>query len=598
MTQNVNSKTPRWDLSPLFSDWDVWHKALKAFPEVKTIEAILQKYQGQFPIKLDECLKYQESLYREMDKLYMFAHLKYCENTGDSRSLEAVGMIDFKHGELQSLFSFLLPEILKTSDSDWTQWLQENEKYKAFINDILRQRNHILSDKEEKILSQISPVMHSFGQIHSQWENADLKFKDVADSEGNLHPLSHSSYSSYLQSPDTELRKNAFLEYFKTTIPWKHTVASNYSSSLLGAHQIARIRGFESLRQSTLWNEDIPESLYDSVLENVLLSKDLLQKSAHQKARCLGQDKLQIWDRVVPHFSSKGSMGFSFEQGIQWIHDSVAIFGSDYQKTLHQGMTKEGWCHAVCQDGKRSGAFSWGCYDSPPYLLLSWKDDLTSLFTLAHEAGHSMHSYRVNTTQSYLYHGYSIFIAEIASILNEILLTEHLLKTLKPGSDEYIQVVSQTILNFESTVFRQTLFAEFEYNASLRVGEGLTPDYLNHTFLDLHEKYYGSALELNDETKTLLSATWMIIPHFYHPFYVYQYVTSYCLAHHLYALMQKDKSPERALKLFSLGNTLSPLKSLQEIGIDFEKQAQQIFLSAQQFYGRYIDQMEAYVPTR
>ena len=561
-----------WDLSDLFVNFDDWEKNFLQLPtEVELEKEIQNKYKNKLstaPDVLLNCLKFQESLSRKLENLFVYASLRSTEDTGNNKATEAVGKIENKMALLTSKFAFLNPEILKIQNlEDWI--LKEPlSNYHFQLSELLRNKKHILTEQEEAILARVSVPLNTFDEIHGKWNDADLKFMPALDSLGKENIVSNSRYSLNLQSQDRTLRQNTFQSYYQEIAKWRNTITANYYGNMLSGSTVARIRNFSGYLEAELFQDNIPIAIYDNLIAEVKKNLSLLHRSMQLRKKILGIDAVFPYDRNVSLYESKEQNSFSWEQGRDLVLQAIAPLGQEYVDIATKGLTKERWIDRAENEGKRSGAFSWGTYDSRPYILQTWNGTLGDVYTLAHELGHSMHTYFSNKTQPYHCAHYTIFVAEVASTLNEALLSSYILKH-KSGSELAKCVLSENLENFEGTVLRQTLFAAFEREAAKIVDqdESFTPEKLENIYFTLNKEWYGQESSYPD----FIKHEWMRIPHFYSAFYVYKYATSYCASLALAEEFEKNaqNARESVFKILTAGGSQSPLAILKNAGIDF-----------------------------
>lgn len=575
MTERILSRAQvqaeeTWDLTDLFTDFSHWQKAFSELPKPNELEALInEKYKGklgQSPQILFECLQFKDSLSRKLENLYVYANLRNAEDTAEKISNECSGKIDHAMSQLMSLFAFLDPEILTLSNLE--SWIQTSplDVYAYRMKNLLRGKPHILSEKEEALLSKLSVPLNVFDDIHSKWNNADLKFSPAKDSQNQDHVVSNSRYALNLQSQDRTLRENTFQSYYSEICKWRNTITSNYFGNMATGSAVARIRNFNSFLECELFDDHIPVSLYDNLIQSVRKNLNLLHKSMSLRKKILNLNAVAPYDRSVSLFQGQ-DFKFSWQEGRDLVLKAIAPLGEEYVQIATKGLTTDRWIDRCENQGKRSGAFSWGTYDSRPYMLQTWNGTLGDVYTLAHELGHSMHSYYSDANQPYHLAGYTIFVAEVASTLNEALLTEHIL-TQHAGTDLAKAVVSESVENFEGTVLRQVLFATFEQMASKIAdqGDAFTADTLEDIYFHLNKEWYGS----DSQYPEFIRHEWMRIPHFYTPFYVYKYATSYCSSLALAGSLKTDPegTRQRIFSLLKAGGTKSPLEILKDAGVD------------------------------
>lgn len=576
MTSQIAKRTEvkseeTWDLTDLFLDFNHWNQAFSELPTAENLEkTIEEKFKGKLsssPQVLFDCLQFKDTLSRKLENLYVYANLRSAEDTAENTSNECCGKIDHAMSELMTKFAFLSPEILSIPKLE--TWLKSEPlaTYSYKLNHLLRSKPHILSEKEEALLGKLSVPLNVFDDIHSKWNNADMKFSNAKDSKGVDHIVSNSRYSLNLQSHDRTLRENTFSAYYTEVAKWRNTITSNYFGNMVTGSSLARIRNYNSFLECELFDDEVPVSLYDNLIQSVRKNLNLLHQSMQLRKKVLKIDLVAPYDRYVSLFAEEDSTKFSWEAGKDLVLKAIAPLGSEYVEIATKGLTTDRWIDRCENEGKRSGAFSWGTYESRPYMLQTWNGTLGDVYTLAHELGHSMHSYFSDANQPYHNAGYSIFVAEVASTLNEALLTDYILTNLAE-SDLAKAVISESVENFEGTVLRQVLFATFEQMVSKIAdkGETFTPDLLEKIYFDLNKEWYGDASQYPE----FIKHEWMRIPHFYTPFYVYKYATSYCSSLAIARKLKTDLEQGRKdiFSLLKAGGTKSPLDILKDAGID------------------------------
>ncbi len=565
------SQEQTWKLDDLFIDFNHWEKSFQELPDVDNLNKLLEEnYKnklGESPSKVYDCLVFRDELSRKMENLYVYANLRAAEDVSSKEVNEYVGRIDIKMSDIYSLLAFIDPEILTISNI--TSWIlvEPLSAYRYKLEEILRFKNHILSEKEEAILSQISVALRVFDDIHSKWNNADLKFLPAKDSEGNEHIVSNSRLSLNMQSYDRILRENTFNSFYTEISKWRNTITSNYYGNMISGSTFAKIKKFNSFIESRLFDDDIPLTLYENLISTVRKNLDALHHSMGVRKRILDIDNVAPYDRYVSLFKSKTPPKFSWEEGRDLVLAAIEPLGEEYVSIARKGLTTDRWIDRAENEGKRSGAFSWGTYDSRPYMLQTWNNTIGDVYTLAHELGHSMHSYYSHKYQPYHYGSYTIFVAEVASTLNEALLTSYILEKYS-GTSLAKSVLSESIGNFEGTVLRQTLFAAFEKEAASIVdsGEVFTPDRMDEIYFNLVKDWYGE----NSAYPEFIKHEWMRIPHFYSPFYVYKYATSFCASLSLSQSLKREpeKTREKIFSFLKAGGSIPSLNILKMAGVD------------------------------
>lgn len=568
-----------WDLTKLFSDFEDWTRALNSLPDEKELQQELdRRFKGRLsqggPSLIHEALHARNGLLRKIENLHVYAGLRSSEDVGDAKSSESLAKVTQVSANLMAQWAFLSPELLTISPlAEWikTEPLRE---FEYEISELLRSQKHVLSEREEAILTQLSTPLSQFSEIHSKWNNVDLKFDKALDSKGQEHFVSNGRFSQLLASNDRTLRENSFKSLYKEIGKARHHIASNFYSCFLTGSTMAKIRGFDGFLESQLFPDNIPLEVYDNLIATVRANIQTLHRSLKLRRQVLNLDQVYIYDRYVSLAGDGEETRLSFQDACDLILKSLAPLGKDYIEVARKGLTEERWVDWAENEGKRSGAFSWGTYDSNPVMLLTWTGSLNDLFTLAHELGHSMHSWMANNNQPYHLAGYTIFVAEVASTLNEVLLSDYILNNM-PGTKLAKDVLSHWLQGFEGTVLRQSLFATFERDASRKVdsGNSLTADSLDELYTALNKEWYGPESGFASEN----SYEWMRIPHFYSTFYVYKYATSYCASLSLFEDLKKNadntSAQHRVLNLLKAGGSKSPLDIMLEAGVDFRTPA-------------------------
>ena len=559
-----------WNLDRLFVNFEDWEKAFAALPTEQEIEAqISDRFLGRLsssPEVIRNVLEERNKLRRHLLNLYVYAGLRNAEDVGDSQSTSAQARIHAKFSSLMAAFAFVEPELLQVPQlAEWKK-IEPLKTYEFELSELLREKAHVLTDAEEKLLAKLSPVFSQFSSIHTKWNNVDLTFPDALDSKGHNYPLSHGRYSQLTSHPDRILRQSAFENLHHEIAKQRNTIAANFNARLLSGSLLAKARNYTGFRQSQLSPDNIPEEVYDNLLKEVRSNLDALHRSMDLRKKVLGIDVVQPFDRRVTLNRSEHNPTYSFSEARELILASLEPMGSEYIEVAKRGLGPERWVDYAENKGKRAGAFSWGTFDSNPVIHMTWTGTLDNVFTLAHELGHSMHSYLSNKTQPYHLSSYTIFVAEVASTLNEGLLSSYMLKKFA-GTEVEQHILSQLLEGFEGTVLRQVLFAAFERDSAQKIDEGqhLGPDEFDALFESLNKEWYNSDLH------PMVKHEWMRIPHFYSTFYVYKYATSYCASQSLLQslLTDPEKTRQKILSLLTAGGSKSPLDILLDAGVDF-----------------------------
>ena len=558
-----------WDLSPMFAGLSNWEKA---YTEASDLMARYETFRGRLGEGagvLREFFEFDAGYSRLLDKLGTYASLRASEDQGEGEAQTLRGKFSHLGTKVGEASSFFRPELMGLSEETLRGYLAAAElaPWKLAIERIARYRPHTLNKSEEKLLAMQGQMAEASNQIFSQLNNADLKFGVIKDDRGKTVELSHSSFSSFLNSPSREVRKGAFEQYYAGFDAHKNTIAASLASSVHRDVYYAKARNFATARESALFSDNVPTSVYDNLVGSVRKRLPAVHRYLEVRRKAMKLKELHAYDTYVPIFSDLKKR-HTWEQAVNVVCDSLAVLGGDYVETLRKGMTTERWCDRYPNRGKQSGAFSSGCFDSPPYILMNFRPDvLEHVFTLTHEAGHSMHTWHSVRSQPYQYSDYVIFVAEVASTFNEQLLAKHMMENA--GSDrERAYLINRQIDGMRGTIVRQTMFAEFErdIHAMAEAGEPLTVASLRATYRKLLDAYFGPKFVVDD----VLELECMRIPHFYRAFYVYKYATGLSAA---VALSQKVVTGEpgalgKYLGFLKGGGSKFPLDLLKDAGVD------------------------------
>lgn len=579
-----------WRLEDIFPTDEQWEKE---WEEVKGLLPKFDDFQGKLKDgaeKVYQLLQLQDKVSDRLSKLYTYAHMRYDQDTTNSFYQAMNGKAENLITLASSKMSFITPEILKLDEETLAQYLKEHKElnlYKHTLDEINRQRPHVLSEKEEALLAEASEVTDSTSQTFSMLNNADLTFPAVEDEDGNEVDLTHGRYINFLESKDQRVRHDAFKAMYETYGNLKNTFASTLQGAIKKDNFYAKIRNYDSARQAALNKNNIPEKVYDNLIEAIREGLPLLQRYVALRKKVLDVDELHMYDLYTPLVKDV-DMTFIYDQAQETVIEALKPLGEDYLNVMKRAFSDR-WIDVEENKGKRSGAYSSGSYSTNPYILMNWQDNLNNLFTLAHELGHSMHSYYTHEHQPYRYGNYSIFVAEVASTCNEALLNNYLVeKTDDPK--EKLFLLNHFLEGFRGTVFRQTMFAEFEHNIHVLAqdGEALTADRLTELYYDLNKKYFGHELVVDEE----IGLEWARIPHFYYNYYVYQYATGYAAAQSLAAQILEEKEPavERYLGYLKAGSSDYPIEVLKKAGVDMTEKTP--IINALKVFEEKLDEME------
>lgn len=557
-----------WDLTSIFKNDEEWEKEFKKLSV--EIEEIL-KYENIMVENIDNLkatLKLDEDLSKRMDKLYTYAHLKGDEDSTNSKYQEYNNRALSLYSRWATNATFEELKLLELSEEKLNEYFNDEEIsfFKFYISNLLNKKKHKLTQKEEELLANLMEIMAIPHKIFSMLNEADLKFDDVMNSKGEVLPLNHARYISYLESTDRILRENAFRSTYRAYGNFKNSFASTLQGQVL-IHTIgAKLKNYPSARNAALSSNFIDESVYDALIEAVNSKLYLLHKYMEIRKNILKLDEMHQYD-IHTSLIENVELSFTFEEARGIILDALSVMGEEYVSILKKAFD-ERWIDYAENVGKRSGAYSGGTYGTNPFILISWRGTIDNLFTLAHELGHSLHSYYTRNNQPYLYGHYTIFLAEVASITNELLLSNYLMK--KYSNDDKIKayIVNHDLDKIKSTLYRQTQFAEFEYEIHKIVENGgaLTADTLSDTYYDINKKYYGEYITYDDEIRY----EWARIPHFYYNFYVYQYATGISAASAFAKKILNEGKPavEKYINYLKSGSSDYSLEILKKAGVD------------------------------
>ena len=494
-------KELKWDLESMYEDINAWNQDYERAVE---LAKKFESHKGNVvdsSENLYNTLKDRDELFRLVDNLYSYSHMKLDEDTrlGSSQELSDKGMTLIV--EVQDKASFLVPEILAIDEGTLKKYIEEKEELKLYIQyleDILRQKKHVLSAREESIIAQFGEVANSPEKIFSMLNNADLTFPKIKDEDGKDVEITSGNFIPLMESKNRDVRKNAFKELYKTYYGFKNTFAAALNGDLKNNVFNARLRNYKNTREAALSGNNIPLSVYDNLITSIHDNLETMYKYMDIRKRALKLDELHMYDLYVPIVQDV-DFDIPYEEGVKIIKRALSPLREEYLKGMEEGFNS-GWIDIKENRGKRSGAYSSGSYDSKPYILLNYHDTLDNVFTVAHEMGHSMHSYFTRKNQPYIYGDYSIFVAEVASTANEALLLDYMLKNAK-NKNEKLYLLNHYLESFRTTVFRQTMFAEFEkiIHEHLEGGGAITADYLCETYKKLNELYYGPNMVVDDE---------------------------------------------------------------------------------------------------
>ncbi|HEX2915887.1 MAG TPA: oligoendopeptidase F [Chloroflexia bacterium] len=557
-----------WNLESMYANNDLWQKDFEWVGErLPGIEA----YRGHLSESakmLFGALKMQDEVGTKLESLAVYAQMRKDEDNTNSTYVAMADRSMSLWAQFAGSTSFITPEILEIPDEKLNSFLQEEPNlrlYEHYIQQILREKAHIRSAEVEEVLAQSLEVGMGPGNIYNMFTNADLKFPTIKDADGNEVEVTKGRFIDFMESSDRRVRRDAYEVFYDTFGRYSNTIGSTYAASVKKDIFYARTHNYKSALEAALSPENIPLEVYDSLVETVNRNLGLLHRYLHLRKKLLGVEDLRPYDLYTP-LIPQARKKFTYQEATDTVLQGLSVLGEDYVQEVGKGI-KSRWIDVYENIGKTSGAYSSGSFTSQPFILMNYQDNLDSVFTLAHELGHSLHSLYTNRTQPFIYANYSLFVAEVASTTNEALLTHYLLgKTT--DKEVRLYLINNELEKFRGTLYRQTLFAEFERVAHTMVEEGqaLTPEKLNELYSDLIKRYYGPDLLVDDR----ISMEWMRIPHFYRAYYVYQYATGISAATALSQQMIQEGEPavKRYRKFLTTGSSDYPTNLLAQAGVD------------------------------
>lgn len=579
-----------WDLESMYENEEAWEKDLN---EVVEKSEDFLKYKGKVGESSEtllNILKDRDELYRKVSNINSYASMRLDQDTrlGESQSRADKAMSVFV--QIRERTSFIVPEILQIDEETLEKYYEESEElkdYKQNLDNILREKDHVLSIEEENLLAQMGEVANSPQQIYAMLNNADMKFPTIKDENGNDVEITQGNFIPLMESKDRDVRKAAFEGLYHTYEDFKNTFAQTLSGNAKTNILNSKVRNYDSSMAASLSENNIPTKVYDNLINSVHNNLDSMHKYMKIRKRAMEVDELHMYDLYTP-IVKDADFKVPFEEGKKLILEGLHPLTEEYTDIIEEGFNNR-WIDVYENKGKRSGAYSGGSYDSKPFVLLNYQDTLDSVFTVAHEMGHSAHSYLSKKNQPFVYGSYGIFVAEVASTVNESLLLDHMLDTVE-DKNERLYLLNHYLEQFRTTVFRQTMFAEFEKTIYEKVEDGgaLTADYLSETYKELNEKYYGPDVVIDDE----IAIEWARIPHFYFNYYVFQYATGYSAAVSLSQQILKEGKPavKRYLDFLKSGRSDYPINVLKKAGVDMTKE--EPVDNALKLFGELVDEMD------
>ena len=583
----------KWAIEDLYKedeDWKRDYELLKSrIPE-------LTKFRGRLGESAEVLLSMQklsDELNQLLEKIYVYANQRLHENTDNSTYQNLASQAQGLLVELSESLSFVEPELMELPDGIIETFLDENEEllvYRQYFENIIRQKKHVLPTEQEQLLAAMGEVTESPKDIFSMFNNADIRFPEITGEDGHPVQVTHGRYMSLMQSRNRQVRKDAFEAMYGVYGDWRNTLAAMYRANVKQEAFLAKAHKYTSDLEAALDGSHIPVKVYEQLIEAVHESMPLMYRYMKLRKKLLGVEELHMYDLYVPVIEQDHSE-IPFEQAKKTVLEGLAPMGEEYLHLLREGFD-HGWIDVYENQGKRTGAYSWGAYGTHPYVLLNYQGTLHDVFTLAHEMGHALHSWYSDEHQPYIYAGYRIFVAEVASTCNEALLIHYLMEQSKKAGDQKktMYLMNYFLEQFRTTLFRQTMFAEFEKitHGLQEQGETLTADRLCEIYYDLNKLYFGEEICVDQE----IAMEWARIPHFYTPFYVYQYATGFSAAIALSKQILEQGAPavEQYKKFLKGGSSMYPLELLKMAGVDMEQKAP--VQDALAVFAQYLDEME------
>lgn len=581
-----------WNLSAIYPTDAAWETEFVRVAALLPGVAAFAGRLGESAGTLLEAFTLRDNAGEALGKLFVYAHMRLHEDSANSVYQALADRVTTLANDFNSATAYMTPEILAIPQERLDSFLASEPGlvvYRHQLDEITRERAHVLTAEMESLLAQAAEVGSAPERIFEMLNNADMKLPTVHDEQGEVAQLTQGNYGArFLESQNREVRREAFEAMLGTYNSYRNTFAATLASQVKRDIFFARAHKYNTSLEAALDPHNIPVSVYDNLITTVDANLPLLHRYLRIRKHAMGLDKLRMYDLYTP-LAREVEYNVSFEQAQERVAEALAPLGSDYTGPLTQGFRSR-WIDALESEGKRPGAYSWGSYGTQPYVLLNYQESMDSMFTLAHEMGHSMHSYFTWRAQPYPYSSYTLFVAEVASTLNEALLTQHLLQHAEDPALK-LYVINHALETFRTTLYRQTLFAEFERDSHARAeaGEALTPELLSAMYKGLNDKYYGPEVDVD----SLIEIEWARIPHFYSSFYVYQYATGISASAALASQILSEGAPavQRYKRFLSSGSSDYSINLLRDAGVDLS--TPQPVQAALDTFGRYLDELEA-----
>jgi oligoendopeptidase F len=560
-----------WNMKDMYENDGLWEDDVKEAESLINGMPAYIKVMDESPKNLLSLLEYDTEISKKLEKIYVYANQKSHEDMGESKYQDMAGRAQNLMVKYQMQSAPVTPAIMKIGRKKISEYTEADNNpnglplYKRYFELIFRKEEHILDADKEELLAGVNDLSETPSDIFAMFNNADIRFDDITDKNGESHQLTYGKYTAYLRSKDRTLRENAFKKLYEKYGNYRNTLAAAYRGNLKQHNFYAKVRKYDSGMQYSLSDANIPVRVYNSLIDATHENIGLLHRYISLRKKVMDVSELHMYDLYVPMVSDV-NMNIDYEEAKQIVIKGLAPLGEDYINELKGGLSG-GWIDVYENEGKRTGAYSWGAYGTHPYVLLNHQNDLNSVFTLAHEMGHALHTYYSDANQPYIYAGYKIFVAEVASTCNEALLVNYLIKNSK-SENEKKYLINYFLEQFRTTFFRQTMFAEFEKitHEKCAAGQTLTADVLCGIYKELNAFYFGEDAVIDDE----IALEWARIPHFYTPFYVYQYATGFAAAVSISsAILSGNEDVLLGYRTFlKSGGSLDPIDLLKLCGVD------------------------------
>jgi len=580
----------KWVLEDIYENNEKWEED---FEKVRKLSEDIKKFKGtlgESDARLLECLRLCDDMLSMNEKVFVYARMRKDEDNSNATYQALADRAATLSTEVYASVSFMVPEIISIPEERLLGFLDKNKElqlYRHFINDILRQKKHTLSEREEEILALSSEIAQTSRDVFTMFNNADIKFPNIRDENGEEVELTKGRYIRFLESKDRRVRKDAFHSLYSTYKKFENTLAASLIGNIKKNRFYSSVRKYGSCLEASLDSDNISVDVYDNLIETVNKNLPLLHRYLRLRRKALKLDELHMYDLYVP-IVAEPKEDIPYEEALKMVEKGLQPLGNQYIGYLKKGF-ESGWIDVYESQGKTGGAYSWGAYKTHPYVLLNYQNTINDVFTLAHEMGHALHSYYTNKTQPYIYSEYKIFVAEVASTVNESLLMQHLLKNTQDKTEK-AYLLNHYLEEFRGTVFRQVMFAEFEkiIHAKVEQGEALTAETLSKIYYDLNLKYFGAEVTVDED----IAMEWARIPHFYTSFYVYKYATGFAAATSISQQILNEGRPavERYINFLSSGGSDYPLELLRKAGVDLS--TPEPVQDALNVFGEVLDELE------